>query len=369
MDSRVPREETKDEAKKDRPPCPGDRRLYDWSEKKQHWSKKSPAKLKAKQERYRLHVGAKVMADHQLFMMMRLRMYPDFDLTRDDVEARNEKWFYWVEYHNAAEVAFTALAAPLYQRQAEREHVESVIVQNIISNVAELDSTYTDVEIEIPSNVRPTEKIEYKVEEIIEKKSEERRRVAKITIFSEEQEKMKRELRKQDFSEVRLCTAMFLGAETYGVYQPLSQPQTVKSRVSKCSKFCEVPSLVNDIIAERDAEYKHLLQIQALGLPCSCLSAFRPSDPRPSRHVLTKCKRVFKAVYSCNPVFKESRKRILDSYNYAKNPYFWMRSLMILRGLVKQGTCDQHLDSYLGLPEGGGIKDGEMPRGCIPSPT
>lgn len=337
----------------DRPPCPGRVSEFQWDSKNSRWRKRSEANKQQKQDRYRLHVGKKVMDDYTLYLRIQMRsmMYPDYDLTRADMEARNENWFRWVEYHNAQEVAFAALVDSIRKPCDAKSDLENVVAQNAIANIPEISSKADYIAIELPMKVHPSEKLNYFIDEVVKVNGE---RVQKVILYSEKkrEQDMERELAKESESHtlsmrdkrcVYDCTSVFLCTDVVGTFRPATHTECYVVNNRRHSKFCEVPSLVNEIVARRDSSYAKLLNIQAMGMPCDCLKYFRQTPSTSIQCQLKILKRPVRTRTTRYSIFSRLREKALQSFDHHDDPVFWLRVLMILRGLTDEGNVGREI--------------------------
>lgn len=324
----------------ERPPCPGPKSDYRWDTKNRRWKKRSEKSKADQRDRYRRYTGNAYMQDYDLYLEIQLRsmMYRGYDLTFSDFEVRNENWYRWVEHHKAAEVAFAALLESARKPEYSRELVEETVAQNIISNVPGVSDADV-VEIEIPKDTHPTESLKYTVEPV---KVEGQMKVRRIVIYAEQRAKqtMTEHLKERRTNQmVQECTGMCYGADIFGVFRPLQQVARIRLPYRKHSRFCDVPSLVNDLIQERDPEYSRLLYTQALGMPCECLREFQPTPPKRIVCTLERYMKMQRFRVTRYSLFEKARRVLLRSYGVTRDPTFWMRTLMILRGLTNEGQC------------------------------
>lgn len=338
--SKVSSDDSRKSTDLSRPPCPGPVSKYQWDSRNARWKRRSAENAAHKRDRYREYAGSLYMNDYELYLAIQLRsmMYRGYDLTFSDFEARNTNWYHWVEHHKAHETVFAAMVEATKRPAADQELIERTVAQNIVSNIPELAGAET-VHIEIPSETHPSEKLTYVVEPV---RVENKVKIQRVRFYSEQkaQQTMRQQLNaKKTQTIISECTGMCYGAEVLGVFKPLATKEEVSIQYNKHSKFCDVPSLVNELICDRDQEYARLLYIQALGMPCECLKYFQP---RPSQRILCNIEHYPKPYrFSVNrhAVFARVREKIFQSYGINTDPTFWMRTLMILRGLTKDGLC------------------------------
>lgn len=255
-------------------------------------------KQKRDQERARVYYNAITMKNFDMYMQMKLyyTFREPFPVEQDDAFANNALFNQWkMRYISEVlditgslvkefskpiikEAAITAIASTLVHEREQHDETKNT-VHNIEITLIDEEGTNADSDhtISDPVFITKSGKIEP------ERKS---RRQKWRRFKTYEELKISSELKDTYRDDQTRSLTISNVHYSYSFPVSSSRSETVLRKQSHHSKFCHIPSLVNEIISNRDPDYKKELQLHAAIVKCDCLLMFKIE---PKYDLVTDC--------------------------------------------------------------------------------